>query len=599
MFDFTKEQIFSSLEKHEKAPAVKISAEKVAEMKANPLLKRAFETLEKCRDFYRERPFYAIPFSMFKRFEADGDRTEFEYHEKGYFMHRGHLKTWGLSTLFFGNDSDVSMLEDAIWAICDEFTWSLPAHMKGSQGIYESYQPDRYTIDLFAAETGQALAEIIQIVGDRLNPLVVKRAKREIQTRIIDRYLYNDLSEFSWSKSTNNWAAVCAGSVGMAAICELDDNEKLAEIIEKLLISLRTFISGFSEDGACLEGTGYWSYGFGYFSCFADMLYRRTGGEIDLFADETVHRVALFPTKTFFYGSRTVSFSDAGSKGGMGLGITTMLASHYPDMIVPTTAELSAGVETTGCHRFALNLRSFLWAGSERPAVKDCSAAYPLPYAQWYIANGANNVGFAAKAGNNGEPHNHNDVGHFITFKNGDEFFCDLGSGEYSKQYFSKERYTFLHCGAHGHSLPVINGEYQKAGRERAAKNVSVTESGISMDIAGTYEIASLEALKRDFVFDKENSVVTLKDKFVFNASPEKVAERFITKIEPKLENGKVTLTSKNGEMSLYYDEAAFKAVVSFEDVADHSGKKTFRCYLIDLEVISPEKEMEFTFTVK
>lgn len=599
MFDFTKEQIFSALEKHEKAPAVKIAAEKVAEMKENPLLSNAFASLEKCRDFYRERPFYAIPFSMFKRFEADGDRTEFEYHERGYFMHRGQLKTWALSTLFYGSDDDISKLEDAIWAICDEFTWSLPAHMRGSQGIYESYQPDRYTVDLFAAETGQALAEIIQIVGDKLNPLVVKRAKREIQTRVVDRFLYSDLSEFSWAKSTNNWAAVCAGSVGMASICEIDDNEKLATMIERLLISFRTFISGFADDGACLEGIGYWSYGFGYFSCFADMLYRRTGGEIDLFADEIVHRVALFPTKTFFYGSRTVSFSDAGSKGGMGLGITTMLASHYPDMIVPSTATLNAGVEVTGCHRFALNLRSFIWAGKERPAVKDGSAVYPLPHAQWYIANGVDNVGFAAKAGNNAEPHNHNDVGHFITYKNGDEFFCDLGSGEYSKQYFSKERYTILHCGAHGHSLPIINGQFQQAGRDKAAKDVVMTDSGISMDIAETYDVASLTSLKRDFVFDTASSTVTLKDKFVFADNPESVVERFITKIEPVFEKGKVVLTTQNGEMALYYDDKAFEAKLSSEVVSDHGGVKKFRCYLVDLEVISPEKEMEFTFTVK
>ena len=72
------------------------------------------------------------------------------------------------------------MLEDTMWAICDEYTWALPAHMNGNQGIYVNYQSDRYTIDLFAAETGQALAEIIRLLGDKLNPLVVKRAKEEI-----------------------------------------------------------------------------------------------------------------------------------------------------------------------------------------------------------------------------------------------------------------------------------------------------------------------------------------------------------------------------------------------------------------------------------
>lgn len=599
MFDITKEQLLSALKGHEKAPAVTLSRERTEEIKANPLLKDAFLSLEKCRDFYRERPLYAIPFSMFKRYEADGDRTEFEYHEKGYFMHRGHLKTWALSSIFRGDDEDIKMLEDTIWAICDEFTWSLPAHMSGSQGIYNSYQPDRYTIDLFAAETGDALAEIIQLVGDRLDPLVVKRAKREIQNRIIDRYLYGDLSDFWWSRGTNNWAAVCAGSVGMAAICELDDDQKLADIIERLLISMRTFMSGFPEDGACLEGMGYWSYGFGYFSCFADMLYRRTGGEIDLFDDEAVHRVALFPAKTFFAGSRTVSFSDAGSRGGMGLGMTTMLASHYPDMAVPDTARLSESIGTLGCHRFALELRSFIWSKNERPASQKSGGIYPLPYAQWYIANGADGFGFAAKAGNNAEPHNHNDVGHFITFKNGDEFFCDLGSGEYSKQYFGKERYTFLHCGAHGHSLPIINGRYQLAGADRKATDVSVTERGISMDIARTYDDPTLEKAERAYTFESETSVVTLKDRFVFTKEPESLAERFVTLIEPRLEAGKIVLATDKAEMSLYYDENAFTTSVSSEVVADHSGKRTFRTYLIDLNVSSPKKEMEFTFVIK
>ncbi len=599
MFDFTKEQILSALEKHEKAPAVKISKDNVAEMKKNALLKNAFEELEKCRDFYRQRPLYAIPFSKFKKFEANGDRTDFEYHEKGYFMHRGQLKTWALSALFYGSDDDISMLGDAIWAICDEFTWALPAHLRGTQGIYESYQPDRYTIDLFGAETGQALAEIIQILEDRLDPLVVKRAKREIQKRIIDRYFYNDLSEFSWARGTDNWAAVCAGCIGMASICELDDNEKLAEIIERLLISLRTFISGFPDDGTCLEGIAYWSYGFGYFSAFADMLYRRTSGEINLFADEKIHRIALFPAKSFFYGSRTLSFSDSASKGVMDLGITTMLALHYPDLTVPATAELVSNIETTGCHRFALNLRSFIWAKNQRPNVKEGPAVYPLPYAQWYIANSADNVGFAAKAGHNDEPHNHNDVGHFLTFKNGDEFFCDLGAGEYSKQYFDKERYTILNCGSHGHSLPIINGKYQKAGRDKSAKDVSVTEHGISMDIADTYDMESLKALKRDLIFDAEGAVITIKDKFVFSDVPDSLAERFVTKIEPKLEKGKVILTTEKAEMTLYYDENTFEAKLCSEVIPDHSGTRKYTCYLVDLYVICPEKETELTFTIK
>lgn len=599
MFDYTREQIINALNNHSKDEAVRISAEKIAEMKSNKLLEGAFASLEKARDFYRDRPLYAIPFSLFKRYEADGDRSDFEYAEKGYFMHRGHLKTWALSTLFYGEQDDITRLEDTIWAICDEYTWSVAAHMNGNQGIYVNYQPDRFTIDLFAAETGQALAEIIQIVGDKLNPLVVQRARREIKRRIIDRFIDGDLADFWWAKGNSNWAAVCAGSVGMAAICELDDNERLATMIEKNLASMRTFMSGFSDDGACLEGIGYWNYGFGYFSYYADMLYKRTGGEINLFDDDKVRLVATFPTKMFFYGSRTVGFSDAGSRGGIGLGIAAKLMEHCPDMVIPATANMSAGVEVTGCHRFAGNLRSFLWAGLERPGVSDELKIYPLPDAQWFVGNGSDNFGLAAKAGNNGEPHNHNDLGNFEVFKNGTEFFADLGSGEYDRAYFGSGRYKTWHCGSQGHSVPIINGKTQVAGRDRKAEDVSVDEKGIRMEIRNAYDAPELASFKRSFDFTPTPAKTVIKDEFVFTGAIESLVERFITRIKPVFEDGRMTVTAKDGTaVSLSYDAEIYDVSVEAVETPDHGGR-LFTFYTVDLKVKAPRSEMTLEFVIE
>ena len=598
MFDYTREEILKALNNHPKDAALKISAEKVAEIKGNKLLEGAFASLEKAREFYRDRPLYSIPFSMFKRYEADGDRTDFEYAERGYFMHRGHLKTWGLSTLFYGEAEDIRLLEDTIWAICDEYTWSLPAHMNGNQGIYVNYQPDRFTIDLFAAETGQAIAEILQIVGDKLNPLVVQRAKREISRRITDRFIDGDFADFWWGKGTSNWAAVCAGSVGMAGICEIDDNERLATMIEKNLISMRTFMSGFSEDGVCLEGTGYWSYGFGYFACYADMLYKRTGGEIDLFDDDKVRLVATFPAKMFFYGSRTVGFSDAGSRGSIGLGIASKLIEHCPEMVIPATASMGAGVEVTGCHRFALNLRSFLWAGLERPGVSDELKVYSFPDAEWFVANGSDNFGFAAKGGNNGEPHNHNDVGHFVVFKNGVEMFADLGSGEYNKDYFGAGRYNTWHCGSQGHSVPIINGAYQQKGKDKAAKDVKVSDSGISMDIAGVYNAEAVKSVRRDIVFNADPAKVVIKDEFAFTGAIESLVERFVTMVEPTVEGGKAVLKNDKAEVCLTFDAGKFDASVTPVVAGDHMGRP-FTFYILDLKVKNVENEMTFEFVIE
>ncbi len=600
MFDYSKEQILSALNSHSKE-LIRPTEEKRLRIKDNPLLSKSLSALDRCRDFYRDQPLYSIPFSIFKRYEADGDRTEYEYSEKGYFRHRGHLETWVIAAWLYQEKKDITMLEDTIWAICDEYTWALPAHMSGKQGLYACLQEDRYTIDLFAAETGDTISEALLMLEDKLDPILVKRARRELEKRIFSRYQTGlGTGDFWWEKSTNNWSAVCAGSVGMAAMCGIDDNERLADIIFNLLSSMRYFMSGFAADGSCLEGTGYWSYGFGYFASFADMLYRRTGGEIDLFNDESVHKVALFPQKTFFYGSRTVSFSDAGSYGGISLGMTYMLMQRYQDVKIPATANISYGPGIDGCHRFALTFHDYLWTPEKLPEESTDFEIYPLPAAQWFIGSGKDRFGFAAKAGNNNEPHNHNDVGNFITYKDGEEFFCDLGSGEYSKQYFdNRTRYTFPHCGSQGHSVPIINGNgYQKAGHEFAASDVTVNENGISMDMAPAYGIDTVKSLRRSFTFDKYNAVVKIKDEFDFSEKPSSLVERFITKLKPEITDGEIILKTQKNSMSLYYDKTLFDAAFEPCVQPDHGGNP-FTFYYIDLTAKEPGYKCDYEFEIR
>ena len=70
-----------------------------------------------------------------------------------------------------------------------------------------------------------------------------------------------------------------------------------------------------------------------------------------------------------------------------------------------------------------------------------------------------------------GEPHNHNDVGSFLYYIGDEEIISDLGAGEYTKKYFGPERYEILCNSSRGHSVPVIEGKYQCAGREYGAES--------------------------------------------------------------------------------------------------------------------------------
>lgn len=70
-----------------------------------------------------------------------------------------------------------------------------------------------------------------------------------------------------WEGGDNNWNAVCCGSIGCAAIYLMQDEpELLKPLLDRIVCSLDSYIAGFSEDGACMEGLGYFTYG--------DLLYR-------------------------------------------------------------------------------------------------------------------------------------------------------------------------------------------------------------------------------------------------------------------------------------------------------------------------------------
>lgn len=597
MFDYTAEQIAEILSRHDKT-CINRTEEDRQRVLTNPNLEKFRADLDKCLEHYLAQPLYAIPFSMLRRYEDDGDRTEFEYADKGYFVRRGHLECEIIGAWLYPEREDIlAKLQDTMWAICDEYTWSVAAHMHGGERLRESLQEDNYTIDLFAAETGDTLAEGLMLLGDRLDPIVVKRVKRELKKRIIDRF---ESGKFGWCETTtNNWAAVCAGSVGMACMCELDDNERLGRLIEHLLGAMRRFASGFAEDGSCLEGTGYWSYGFGYFACFADMLYRRTEGEIDLFNDPRIHDIALFPQKCCFYGSRGVSFSDSGSTVGLGLGLTYMLSQHYEDLFIPETVNVGCGLGIGGCHRFSKAFNGIIWAPTGEIPRQPIADGYQLHAAQWYIGSGKDNVGIAIKGGDNAEPHNHNDVGNFIVYKNGVEIIADLGSGEYDKFYFSNTtRYGLTHCGSQGHCVPMIDGQTQKAGKQYAAKDFEMDASGVKMDIAPAYALEGDNAIIRDIRFDRAEGVITVSDSFSLATAPTELIERFISRIEPKAIDGGAVIGNAKASMTLTMTEGNAECKIYSGTEKDHGGKP-FTVWYVDFVVTNADKDCAFKFELK
>ncbi|MDU0202185.1 heparinase II/III domain-containing protein [Paenibacillus sp. MAH-36] len=569
--------------------------------KDNTVFQTLYNEILSNADGYLNKPIEALTFTLFNLFRTQGTRAEFEL---AYFDRRRRLAALVIAALRDESNTYISALEDTIWAMCDEFTWCLPAHLNIHDAALEG-EEDKH-IDLFAAETAHALSETCHLLGDRLGCQVVNRVRQEVLRRVITPYM-SVKRAFWWETCDINWAAVCAGSVGMAAIYLLKDSKALLPILTRVIDAMDCFLVGFTDEGACLEGLVYWNYGFGYYMYFSELLKQRTGGKLDLLqSSEKVHRIALFPQRCFLHGNQVANFSDCSRVGGVQPGIFSRLSEQFADIRIASLDYLAQSIDN--CGRLAVALRNVAWLNEPllRERIGLQQGTDFLPEAQWLIARhqaGDQEVSFAAKGGHNDEPHNHNDIGNFIWLVNGVRWIDDLGAGLYTRAYFGTERYSILCNSSLGHNVPIVNGQSQREGRAYAGQVLEIssteTEDRYKLNIAKAYEVPGLQRLEREFVLDKQKGKLTLTDTFAFVAPGAAVTERFITLIKPELVcDGEIRLEAAGKSQLLRYEASKLMASITTERHLDHGGYAE-NVFLIDLTAFEVGEGTSFTVTLE
>lgn len=513
-----------------------------------------------------------LSYSLFSIFRKTGSRMEYE---NEYFERRRRLNTFALLSLL--DPENVQMeeeLQNIIWAICDEYTWCLPAHL-GEQ------DQDR-AIDLFAAETGFTLSELSCLLQGRLPSLLQLRIKTEVKKRLFEPFLHH--GPYHWETATTNWSAVCAGSIGAAALLLLEDNSSLGAILQRVEASFSCYLSGFGEDGACVEGLGYWNYGFGYYVYFAELLFQRTQGLIDWFTDEKLRNIAMFQQKCYLGGSAVANFSDALPHVKVQLGLSHYLARRYREVEKPPFS-LRADYRDDHCSRWAHAFRNLLWRDHTNFAEtkEDWGAAsYYLPDAKWMVSRHLSPegvYGFCAKGGHNGEPHNHNDIGQFMLSFDGEAFVTDLGSGEYNADYFGAGRYLYDCNGSQGHSVPIVDGNFQAEGEQHAAVVLEAVPGEsfdvLRLDLTAAYECPGLKTLTRSLIWNKVDlPILELRDEYQFSFLPQKLVERIVTKIEPfAVRPGELILTGKGKRsLKIHFDAEKLEPMWEIRSFRNHFG---------------------------
>ncbi|WP_336788575.1 hypothetical protein [Paenibacillus sp. MMO-177] len=545
-----------------------------------------------------QRPIPVLTRENYDLYETNGNRL---IYEGLYFERRSRLTSFALLHCLYPDSPEYrKALIDTIEAILEEMTWCLPAHMKGNSF-------DRH-IDLFASETGFALAEILTITEQSLPSALRDEIRAQIERRILNPYLDDRYPPYHWETADHNWSAVCAGSIGSTAILLGIDRKRRAAILHRAIGTMNHYLSGFGEDGACPEGPGYWNYGFGYFVYFADLLKRATGGHADLLDSKHVRTIARFQQKAYLAGNRPANFSDASPHVSVNIGLSDYLVSRVEGEGFAPLA-IRAGFTDDHCSRFAHALRNLLWFKPEASRQSDWpSGSWYLKDAQWLISrisHASGSFGFAAKGGHNDEPHNHIDVGHFILIADDDPAFAaDLGSGEYTAQYFGEGRYEYDCTGAQGHSLPIVNGRLQAVGAESKAI-VERVEQGeladrLKLELAACYPGSGLAALEREFVWHKTGlPELELTDTFRFSQEGGAITETIVSKCPPFVRSeGQIILKGSRHSVLLSFDPQSLEVSIEERLYSNHSGQEEgyYRIYFISKDEASLEKTLKLNF---
>lgn len=415
----------------------------------------------------------------------------------------------------------MAKLEDVL----GEVAWAIPAHVGTPTG------KDPMEIDLFAAETANLMGEILTLFEPYLADVTTHRIRERLREQFVDNYLNRD--EFRWSKGTSNWNAVCHhGVLGAALACEPDER-RVAQLLHKAAGFLPFFLRGFTSDGGCSEGPGYWEYGFGSFSILNDQLERATAHALSwMDGDEQVRAIARYAPRMSLIEGRLVNFADCRPHGPL----RPFLFQYLGQRLREEECLEQAAANYWEVFRHPLNidaqrcdisflLRLFWYCPDEVKAPPlTGSRTVSFPQLQVLVHKGASGsrqwVEFSGKGGHNAEHHNHNDLGSFLLHVDGRPLVCEIGGPEYTRQYLRENRYDFIAARSMGHSVPLINGVEQAPGREYCATpgepQIAGHHVAWKLDLTKGYPPAAhCRSCTRTFTYDGEKGELEVKDAFL------------------------------------------------------------------------------------
>ena len=471
----------------------------------------------------------ALPEELYKEYYRNGNRSNYQ-REYGRLTRR--ISTFALAEALENKGRFVEALDATLVEFCALRSWVLPAHDRGA----EIYDGKTIYSDLGSTLAGAEAAIAVNLHRDKLKPETVATTVGEIEKRILKPYeasvLEKPNARMWWIRTENNWSAVCHAGTVAAALNVVESKERRAFFVAAAdYFSETKFMKGFTNDGYCSEGLGYWNYGFGNYLLLGATVRNSTGGKLDLFRFPKIRAILDYAPTIEIADGQFIAFADCS--------LTARPSPLYVGYLSRLKGYGYVELEKRGLDgNFALgDLLQTTAFGFDKDVVfpkKDANAddanasavnALPIrtdfPDAGVLICRPNPNAtgkyfALGLKAGHNAELHNHNDVGSYSLIlaakdaKPGTSVFVvrDPGGETYTARTFSGRRYEGELLNSFGHPVPRIAGTLQKSGRDAQGKVVKTFSDELDrfeIDLTAAYPVKTLKTAKRVFEYRRAN----------------------------------------------------------------------------------------------
>jgi hypothetical protein len=465
---------------------------------------------------------------------------------------------------------------DGVWSICEESYWGVPAHLgmqKAGSGLPDVEDP---TVDLFTAETAAVMAWTDYFVGPalaRISPLIRPRIYYEVNRRMFEpmktaKYTY--MGAAGSAVKLNNWTPWVMSNYLTAALLLEKNEARRVDAVGRAMHITDLYINGLGEDGGCEEGPGYWNAAGGCVFDILDLLTSASQGKINIYQAPIIQKMGAYIYKTHIAGKYFINVSDAPPQL-----VPDGLMLYRAGRAMQDTTMMGFG--SWVCHKYMnewgsadgffrsralfdmVTMKACLDYSPREPDIKECWFAD----VQLMVARTGKGLFVASHGGNNGESHNHNDVGDLIVYAGGQPVIIDVGSGTYTSRTFSSHRYELWFNASAYHNLPVVNGMQQREGKEAAAERVQYERGSLSMDIAKAYPAeAGIQSWVRTVRANKGEVVVS--DKYALSKPLVSLTQTFMTvcRVEPVRRGRMVFETDGHEKVWLDYDGDLWDASV-------------------------------------